>query len=81
MDLAVALGRVPPEVILCGNLDPTAVFCRTTPDEVAARATGLLSTAAAHRNFVISSGCDLPPNSTLASLDAFYGAVKAFNQR
>jgi uroporphyrinogen decarboxylase len=81
MDLAVALSRVPPGVILCGNLDPAAVFCRATPEEVAARATNLLSAAAAHRNFVISSGCDLPPNSTLASLDAFYGAVKAFNQR
>ena len=81
MDLAVALGKVPPEVILCGNLDPAAVFCRGTPEVVAARTASLLSTAAAHRNFVISSGCDLPPNSTLASLDAFYGAVKAFNRR
>jgi uroporphyrinogen decarboxylase len=81
MDLAVALGKVPPEVILCGNLDPAAVFCRATPEELAARTASLLSAAAAHRNFVISSGCDLPPNSTLASLDAFYGAVKAFNRR
>jgi uroporphyrinogen decarboxylase len=48
---------------------------------VAARTASLLSAAAAHRNFVISSGCDLPPNSTLVSLDAFYGAVKAFNRR
>ena len=81
MDLAAALRVVPSEVILCGNLDPAAVFCRATPDEVSVRATSLLSTVAAHRNFVISSGCDLPPNSTLTSLDAFYGAVKAFNQR
>jgi uroporphyrinogen decarboxylase len=81
MDLALALGRVPPEVILCGNLDPAAVFCRATPGEVAARVTSLLSAAAAHRNFVISSGCDLPPNSALGSLDAFHGAVQAFNRR
>jgi uroporphyrinogen decarboxylase len=81
MDMAAALVKVPPEVILCGNLDPAAIFCRATPEEVVARTTSLLSLAAVHRNFVISSGCDLPPNSTLASLDSFYGAVKAFNQR
>jgi uroporphyrinogen decarboxylase len=79
MDLLSALGKVPAEVVLCGNLDPAAVFCRATPAEMAARATVLLTTTAAFPNFVISSGCDVPPDSALASLDAFYGAVNAFN--
>jgi uroporphyrinogen decarboxylase len=79
MDLLSALGKVPAEVVLCGNLDPAAVFCQAPPAEVAARVTALLTTTAAFPNFVISSGCDVPPDSALASLDAFYGAVKAFN--
>jgi uroporphyrinogen decarboxylase len=81
MDLAAALGKVPPEVVLCGNLDPAGVFCQLPPPDVAARTTSLLAAAAAFRNFAISSGCDLPPNSSLANLDAFHGAVKAFNRR
>ncbi len=75
MDLPAALRKVPPAVVLCGNLDPAGVFCQLTPEEVTARTTALLTATAAHRNFIISSGCDLPPNSWLASLDSFYDAV------
>ena len=79
MDLASALGKVPPGVILCGNLDPAAVFCHATPGEMAARTTALLAATAAFPNFVISSGCDVPLDSPLANLDAFHAAVRTFN--
>jgi uroporphyrinogen decarboxylase len=79
MDMAAALAKVPPDVILCGNLDPTAVFVQLPPAEVIARTAQLLAATAAHRNFVISSGCDVPPTAPLASLDAFYQAVDAAN--
>lgn len=75
MDLVGALAKVAPEVVLCGNLDPTAVFVQLPPAEVTARTAQLLTATAAHRNFVISSGCDVPPNAPLASLDAFYAAL------
>ena len=75
MDLLAALKQVPPDLVLCGNLDPTAVFVQLPPTEVTARTAQLLSATAAHRNFVISSGCDVPPNAPLPCLDAFYQAV------
>lgn len=77
MDLVGALGKVSPDVVLCGNLDPTAAFVQSPPTEVATRTAQLLAATAAHRNFVISSGCDVPPNAPLASLDAFYQAVNS----
>ena len=43
MDIVSALSRVPSEVVLCGNLDPTAVFVQMPAGEVEARATDLLS--------------------------------------
>jgi uroporphyrinogen decarboxylase len=76
MDLPAALGKVAPDVVLCGNLDPAGVFCQLPPDEVTARAADLLAHTAAHRNYVLSSGCDVPAGAPLASLDAFYAAVK-----
>ncbi len=79
MDIVAALGKVAPEVVLCGNLDPAGVFVNLPPAEVTAKASQLLAATAAHRNFVLSSGCDLPPNASLASLDAFYEALKQFN--
>ena len=77
MDLPAALGKVPPDAVLCGNLDPAGVFCQLGPAEVQARALDLLSRTVAHRNYVFSSGCDVPTAAPLANLDAFYQAVKS----
>jgi uroporphyrinogen decarboxylase len=75
MDILAALKQLPENVVLCGNLDPAAVFVQLPPAEVTARTAQLLAATAAHRNFVISSGCDVPPNAPLPHLDAFYEAV------
>jgi uroporphyrinogen decarboxylase len=75
MDLPTALAKVPSDVILCGNLDPAQVFVRSSPTEVAARTTQLLAATSSYRNFVLSSGCDLPPLTPLANLDAFHQAI------
>lgn len=74
MDITAALGQVPADTVLCGNLDPTGVFVQLSPAEVEACASGLL--AAGRKNFVLSSGCDLPAAVPLANLDAFYQAVR-----
>ena len=80
MDLPAALSKVAPEVVLCGNLDPAGVLCQFGPAEVRARAMELLSQTASHRNYVLSSGCDVPAAVPLANLDAFYAAVQAANR-
>jgi len=76
MDIVGALGKVPADVVLCGNLDPAAAFCQSSPEEMTTRAQTLLVATAAHRNFVLSSGCDVPPNASLANLDAFFATVQ-----
>ena len=77
MDLPGALSKVASEIVLCGNLDPTSVFCQLGPAEVKARALDFLSKTAGHRNCVLSSGCDVPAAAPLANLDALYAAVRA----
>jgi uroporphyrinogen decarboxylase len=57
------------------------VFCGLPPAGVHGRVTRLLETMAGARNFVLSSGCDVPPDAPLASLDAFYQALEAWNGR
>lgn len=76
MDLLAALTKVPSSVVLCGNLDPSKVFIQSTPDEVAAATRSLLAVTAGYRNHVLSSGCDIPPQTPLANLDAFFEAVR-----
>jgi uroporphyrinogen decarboxylase len=75
MDMVAALGQVSADVVLCGNLDPTGAFVQSSPKELAAKTRDLLHATQPHRNFVISSGCDVPPPAPLANLDAFFEAA------
>jgi len=75
MDLPAALAKVPADTILCGNLDPSEVFVGSGVGEVTAKTEALLAATAAHKNFVISSGCDVPAGAPMANLEAFFAAV------
>lgn len=75
MDLVAALAKAPATTVLCGNLDPTAVFLQSTPEQLTAKTTAFLAATQLHRNFLISSGCDVPPGSPLVNLDTFYAAM------
>lgn len=77
MDIATALTRIPATTVVCGNLDPAGVFCQATPSAARTQAANLLAATSGHRNFVLSSGCDIPPNASLANLDALYEALRA----
>ena len=75
MDLPAALNQVPATTLVCGNLDPSRVFVQSTPAEVTLATKALRSATAACPNHVLSSGCDLPPGTPLANLDAFFRAA------
>jgi len=75
MDIIGALSKVSPNIVVCGNLDPVSVFVQGSPEEIAVKVSQLLEAARGKRNFVISSGCDVPVATPLANLDAFYRAV------
>jgi uroporphyrinogen decarboxylase len=77
MDILAALEQVDGRAVLCGNLDPSAVFHGGTPDGMRRAVRDLLDGVGGRRNFVLSSGCDLPPGTPVANLDAFYAAGKA----
>jgi len=74
VDLPAAARRVPEEVVLIGNINPTAVMLYETPANVYRATCDLLEAMAPHRNFVLSTGCDLPPETPLANIQAFMDA-------
>jgi len=81
MDIVAALGRVAGRVILGGNLDPAAVFHGGTPESVRTQTLELLEATKDHKNYFVSSGCDIPPGTPLANLEAFYKAAADFSGR
>lgn len=61
IDMQQVLAECPSHIIVMGNLNPVGVFKQGTVESVRSETEALLQLTAAHPNFVISSGCDLPP--------------------
>jgi len=67
---------IPKEIALIGNLDPVKIFLHSTPDEVAEATRSLKESMKDTKNFIISSGCDIPLNTPLENIEAFMKAAR-----
>ncbi|MBQ3127111.1 MAG: uroporphyrinogen decarboxylase family protein [Clostridia bacterium] len=79
VDMAVMLEKMPADLPVMGNIDPAGLFRLGTPERMTEATHALLQKCAAYPNFVISSGCDIPPMSPWANIDAFFAAVEAYD--
>lgn len=75
IDIEDALKNVPADRMVIGNIDPAGIFRHGTPELVKSETTSLLARCSKYSNFVISSGCDIPPVTPLENIDAFFQAI------
>ena len=75
-DLADMLARMPSDKPVCGNISPAGEFLGGTPESMAAAVRSLIAACGKHPNFVLSSGCDIPPAAKWENIDAFFAAAK-----
>jgi len=80
MNMVEALKACPTDVLALGNLDPVGVFRMATSEQVKQLTTNLLEQTAGYANYVLSSGCDVPPHIPLSNVEAFYEALAEFNK-
>ena len=78
-DMAEVIRDIPADALAMGNLDPVSVFKDATPDQMKEATRDLLERMSGHPNFVLSSGCDTPPHTPAANIDAFFETLKEFN--
>ena len=78
INLAEAIPLYPANIIMMGNVDPSAEFRNGTPESMQAATLSVLNTCAKFPNFVLSSGCDIPPVSPIENIDAFFDTAKEF---
>jgi uroporphyrinogen decarboxylase len=78
IDLKVMLEKMPASVPICGNISPSEQFLNGTPESMRNAVTQLLEKCSVHKNFVLSSGCDIPPASSWDNIRAFFDTSDKF---
>ena len=79
VNMVETLEQCPSNLVVMGNIDPVGILKQATPEEVYRITADLLAKTAQYRNFVISSGCDMPPFVPDVNIKAFYRAIADFN--
>ena len=74
-DFAEMKRRVGAEVCLEGNLDPTRVLLRGTPELVYEQSKGLIAAAGPGGGFILSSGCEVPRDTPPENIGAMLRAA------
>ena len=72
---------VPRTALAMGNIDPVSIFKDGMPFQMRQTVTDLLEKMRPYPNFVLSSGCDTPPHTPLANVDAFFESLADFNRQ
>lgn len=78
IDMAEMMKHIPADTIAMGNVDPAGVLRNGTPETVEKATTEIMDACCKYKNFVISSGCDIPPATPWKNIDAFFDAVAKF---
>ena len=81
IELKDMLDKFPSDVVVMGNVDPAAVLRMGTPESVRAETLALLEKCVGYPNFVLSSGCDMPPMTPWENIDAFFAASKEYYEK
>lgn len=72
--------KIPADVIAMGNIDPASQFRNGTPESIRKATLELMEELyPKYDNFVISSGCDIPPASPWENIDAYFAAVAEYH--
>ena len=74
IELAEVLPLAPADALVMGNISPAAQLLGGSPESVTAAVKALREKCGKYANFVLSSGCDVPPMTPWENIDAFFKA-------
>jgi uroporphyrinogen decarboxylase len=77
VDISEMLDLMPSDTIISGNINPVML---TDSDCLSVKTTvsDLLNKCDKYSNFVLSTGCDVPPKAKFGNINAYFDAVKEF---
>ena len=78
IDMGDMMPLIPEDKIAMGNVDPSSKFRNGKVEDVKEATRKLMEKCASYKNFVPSSGCDIPPMTPWENIQAFFDAVDEF---
>ena len=78
IDMKEMMQRIPKDCLAMGNVSPSAQFLNGTPSSVRIETMRVLENCKEFPNFIVSSGCDIPPLTEFENIDAFFDTAKSF---
>lgn len=78
INIADMVPDAPKDALVMGNVSPSAALRNGTPDYVHEKTLEIMNACCSYPNFVISSGCDIPPMTPWENIDAFFKAAREF---
>ncbi|MDD4279452.1 MAG: uroporphyrinogen decarboxylase family protein, partial [Candidatus Sumerlaeales bacterium] len=78
VQMSEMLPLMPEDALVMGNIDASGLFRNGTPETIRTDTLRVLCECGGHKNFVISSGCDIPPDAPMTNINAFFDAVAEY---
>lgn len=78
IEMEKAMETFSQDKLILGNIDPAGIIRNGTPESVKEETIKLMKKCGKYHNFVLSSGCDIPPMSPLENIQAFFDAAKEY---
>ena len=76
VNLLEIMPLIPDDMVIIGNIHPVSIMLYADADEVRSATLRLVEEMRPFRNFILSTGCDLPSDTPLANIDAFMKAAR-----
>jgi uroporphyrinogen decarboxylase len=81
IDIEDMLKIMPKDKLVMGNVDPAGIIRNGTPESIYEFVSNLLKRCNKYENFIISSGCDIPPDTSWDNIKAYFKAILDFYQK
>lgn len=76
VNLPEIMPLIPEDMLIIGNINPVGTMLYADAEGVRSETRNLIEKMRRHRNFILSSGCDLPANTPLENIEAFMQAAR-----
>ena len=81
IDMSIMMSKLPEDIVAMGNVDPAGQIKNGSVESIRRNTLEIMEKCSSYSNFIISTGCDVPPMAPWENIDAFFNAVNEYNKK